>query len=992
MAKLTKKEIHIVEMYVRYFGTVATEKQIESFDGVKSLSKITADIRKDADNSKIGLTPTEFLNDVFQNLFGRDANPKDLKYVKTIENNKNLPIATIIKNGSRDDKAVYNTKKLVAQMVATEGRSYELDNINQDNYKSIYNAKKGLLVSTVDDLEAKISNVPDIINGKTDMLTTGVDTLVGTAKNDMFLATSSSTQWTVADSIDGGKGVDTLKLIDNAAITLALPVAATVKNVEILDLISGGAVIADSTSFDGVTDLYTTSKTSAAGVNTKVTAAATTNINVNSTNAAAAGIETVVVDGGKDVTVVSKNNALDTITVGGTTAAAGTVTTVINDGYVDADATATATTTLGNTTINGGTKINASSKVEFTAAQITAAKTIASANQDIVAQGIVTVNGNASTTEVTVSQTAAQAAAGTGGAGATDGRIAITAGNVTINDVNKLDNTKAGTIETVTVKNAAAVIVDSDALKTLNLEGTIASVTATSTSTKATVDTLALNLNGVTIAAAGLATIDTDVKTLNVNSSTTASTLNSLVAAGAKTINISGDAALTVTTLTATATNKVITVTNTAGVTITNALDTDVTFTGGAGKDSVTLTTGYTKAINMGAGDDTVVYAVAGAGGSLNGGDGNDTLVVSADSAIAGLPEVSGFEVLKVKGTSAAGGTTHNAHTFKALEVGTNTVNTTFTNVAAGVGLTVLEANTGITTKVTLANATGTADVFDLTLKSATLINAGTVDLAGVETVNINVADAATAGSAAVIHILDLVATSATKVVVSGNNGLNLTNVGNTKITTFDASGVVANDTATTTDTAVNLKVTFASANNTIGEVVTIIGGAGNDKLTGTLNANDTIIGGAGDDELVYTGGADTFTGGAGNDTFVINYEGTKTKYLTITDLTKGDIIDVTGMLADAAKGLVDGTVGAKTTLGAAATFDEYLNEAAKADGATTNAAAEWFQFEGNTYLVIDNTAGATFTEGTDAVIKITGLVDLNNATTTAATDIITIA
>ena len=55
----------------------------------------------------------------------------------------------------------------------------------------------------------------------------------------------------------------------------------------------------------------------------------------------------------------------------------------------------------------------------------------------------------------------------------------------------------------------------------------------------------------------------------------------------------------------------------------------------------------YTKAINMGAGDDTVVYAAAGAGGSLNGGDGNDTLVVSADSAIAGLPEVSGFEVLE---------------------------------------------------------------------------------------------------------------------------------------------------------------------------------------------------------------------------------------------------------------------------------------------------------------------------------------------------------
>ena len=87
MANL-KKEKHIVEMYVRYFGTVATEEQIKSFDGVKSLSKITADIRKDADNSKIGLTPTEFLHDVFQNLFGRDANPKELNSI--ISNIKKL--------------------------------------------------------------------------------------------------------------------------------------------------------------------------------------------------------------------------------------------------------------------------------------------------------------------------------------------------------------------------------------------------------------------------------------------------------------------------------------------------------------------------------------------------------------------------------------------------------------------------------------------------------------------------------------------------------------------------------------------------------------------------------------------------------------------------------------------------------------------------------------------------------------------------------------
>lgn len=965
MAKLTKKQEHIVEMYVRYFGTVATEEQIKSFDGVKSLSKITADIRKDADNSKTGLTPTEFLNDVFQNLFGRDANPKDLKYVKTIENNKNLPIATIIKNGSRDDKAVYNTKKLVAQMVAAEGRSYELDNINQDNYLSIYNAKKGLLVSTVDDLEAKISNVPDIINGKTDMLDTGVDTFTGTAKNDMFLATSSSTQWTVADSIDGGKGVDTLKLIDNAAITLALPVAATVKNVEILDLISGGAVTADSTTFDGVTDLYTTSKTSAAGVNTKVTAAATTNINVNSTNGDAAGAETVVVDGGKDVTVVSKNNVADTITVGGTTAAAGKVS-VTSTGTAAGSATA-----QGNIAVTGGTEITVN---QYAGNAVNTTNT----------GGTITVTGNEKTTTVTVNQSATAVAAAT--------VVGYTAGAVTVNDKNTASTTLADTIETVTVKNAGVVTIDSGALKTLNLEGKITSVTANDVTVKTgitAVDTLALNLKDVTTTAV---TADADVKTLNIASSKDASTVTTLTSAGATAINVSGDAALTVTNLGAGAANQVITVTNTAGVTIGNALATDVKFTGGAGADSVVLANGFTKAITMGAGNDTVKITALPTVGTIDGGAGDDKLISDGIStALSAEPRITGFEILRVE-NAASTTTTHNAFTLKALELAGNANaanSTTFTNVAAGVGLTVLTAQTATT--VNLFDVSGTADVFNLTLSNATAATqaAGTVTIAGVETINITTVDAGTAANtAATADSIVLFAADATSIVVSGNNGLTFTAAGSSfaKVTNFDASAVVGNDTITI-DTPANLAVTFASANVTVGAAVSIKGGAGNDTLTGTAQANDTIIGGAGNDTINYNGGIDTLTGGAGNDIFVIGTvasvnANTKSIHATITDLAKGDSINLSavGNIADMTAAQM---LAAKVSVASGATFDQALN--ASITGAAND--VKWFQFENNTYLVVDGAAGGTeFVNGADSVIKITGLVDLSNSTINTAT------
>ena len=184
--------------------------------------------------------------------------------------------------------------------------------------------------------------------------------------------------------------------------------------------------------------------------------------------------------------------------------------------------------------------------------------------------------------------------------------------------------------------------------------------------------------------------------------------------------------------------------------------------------------------------------------------------------------------------------------------------------------------------------------------------------------------------------------------------------------------------TGAATDAAA-LAVTFTSVNNTLGEVVTIKGGSGNDVLTGSATANDIISGGAGNDIITYDGGADVFTGGAGNDTFVVGVAGTKTAYLTIADATAGDIIDLSALGTVAAKTAAQ-MLAAKVTLGAAATFDQYLDSAA-AGGANSLA---WFNFGGDTYLVVDQNAGNTFVSGTDAVIKLTGVVSLGTSSISA--------
>ncbi len=67
--------------------------------------------------------------------------------------------------------------------------------------------------------------------------------------------------------------------------------------------------------------------------------------------------------------------------------------------------------------------------------------------------------------------------------------------------------------------------------------------------------------------------------------------------------------------------------------------------------------------------------------------------------------------------------------------------------------------------------------------------------------------------------------------------------------------------------------------------------------------------------------------------------------------------------------------------MGGVSSFANYLDAAAASNGATAGTEVNWFQFNGNTYLVLDNDATATFKDGTDLVIELVGSVDLTNST-----------
>jgi S-layer protein len=328
----------------------------------------------------------------------------------------------------------------------------------------------------------------------------------------------------------------------------------------------------------------------------------------------------------------------------------------------------------------------------------------------------------------------------------------------------------------------------------------------------------------------------------------------------------------------------------TAGVNATAA----TTVNGGGGKDAIytglgndTIDGGSGKdTINSGAGNDTVIGGADNdtihfSGNftikdSVDGGDGTDTLTLNNTDATTlaaySLGQVntmngriSNMEVVNFGTLLAQSIDMGRVDSISSVVLGNLAGASGLTGLAATNNVQIL-ATTGQTLTLGLADDTGTADVVNIQLTSDSAVDVTTsagITVANVETINVNGADPA-AGGTSDINVMTLTANKATSIVVTGNDGLNLTATGSAKVTSFDASAVAA---ITSTDTATNMAVTYTSVNTSASAAVTIKGGAGNDTLQGNAGA-DTITGGAGTDTITYTGGNDTLSGGAGVDTF----------------------------------------------------------------------------------------------------------------------------
>lgn len=590
-------------------------------------------------------------------------------------------------------------------------------------------------------------------------------------------------------------------------------------------------------------------------------------------------------------------------------------------------------------------------------------------------------------------------------AGATDGVMGVTAGAVTVNDV-------SGTITTITLDGfgAASSTTNTSVLSTLNLSHANNVAIPGALTVADTAATLALNVEALGASAADAVLIFTAAPTtLNVVS--TGTNYVNLTAAATETLNVSGTGLFDI-DATDLAALKTVVVSGTAGLslnpgvantvtsintaattgTVTSTINgTVATYTGGAGVDKVSLDTGtsLTKAIDLGAGDDTLTFgalAVTASTAALAGGEGTDTLSMTtavADGLDAGAQSFyTSFEHLTLSDAYGDVDANLDTLTLNLANLGFTSYVTTSGTVADGGnsdvlvldkmasgGTVVLTAN-GLISVTNADFATPTTDVLNAVLSSTGDLAAGTLTAANVETINISTVDTEVATTPTKnVDSLTLTADKATSVMLSGADDLTLTMTGSTKVTAIDAHTMTGGLTVT------SLNTTTAT---------TITGGSGNDVLTAATGTTaDILIGGAGDDTLTANAGLDTLTGGAGNDLFVIGTPSlNSSSYATITDFAAGDLIKMAG---------ADSFAASKVVQADTAVFQDYANAAMNAIGVDDVA---WFQYLGNTYIVMDKgtTDSVTFINGNDFVVKLTGLVDLTDATFNDTHDTIALA
>ena len=399
-------------------------------------------------------------------------------------------------------------------------------------------------------------------------------------------------------------------------------------------------------------------------------------------------------------------------------------------------------------------------------------------------------------------------------------------------------------------------------------------------------------------------------------------------------------------------------------------------FTGNFAK--FTLNNAENSTVKLGSGDDVVALTATANKQTIDGGAGTDLVSVTSNTAETGAGDkvtFNNFEGLKISNTLAHDIDMSKWSGFTNITLADGSESKSITKLANNSTITLEKVALAATKNLTLGVKdadTGTNDTVNIVLDPKTftvtppstdkvgLNNAGNFVIDDIENVNIT-------------SNLDTEKTEGVKNTVKFN-------------ATADAKGVLTN--ATIKGDA-DTEVIFGS---NIKKIKALDASALEGKFTfdSTAHLADKAVikGGAKDDTITFASTmATTVTGGAGKDTFVINkgidpvtFAASKTS--TITDFTKGDTIKIGGSTAAVTQDKI-----VKYETSGSLDFANNFKEALKAAGDQKVAYFTYRDPDTNstdTYIVKSNGANAV-ADSDDYVVKLSGAVDLSNATITTS-------
>ncbi len=737
-----------------------------------------------------------------------------------------------------------------------------------------------------------------------------------------------------------------------------------------------------------------------------------TSVTVNETGAATLNIDQYVASSGA-ITVNDTGDLGGGINVGTGTFGTGSITSSSNAGTITINDTS-AFTSAGSSTASyiqsyGGSTVTINQNLAVASTLASAIATDPTQTLTTVTGGDVYVQGNASTTTVTVNQTAAVAATkavtavsgvaavtgvtaaaqapgvdavagvtavkGVNAVTGVTGVVGVVDGWVSVVDVNYESTTLAGTITTITANNFSNVTVYDNSLQTLTLSnGSNIYFNQLATNTVAA-KTLALNLNNVNGAMYSVGTgAKIGLTTLNVTTSGKDSSLSYISDTVLTNLNVSGSNNLTVGglgglnhagstaalaiavsgaagfndggTFANTFAGSTLTTTSSGTITATlHASGTD-TFTGSTGQDVITITADQTKAVTGGSATNNEIVL-------------NNTAATFTASGTKTVANVTGFTTL---GTNTGSSGTFDMSVlkgFNAIDVQNMTATTaeTFTMVTAGTSLSIdsigaAQTAGGIVYQTSDTN--GPRDTLALTLGAATnktdltlfSLTLEDANLVGVGTVNLVSND--TGGTGTGVNTI-------TTLVDNGLSVLNVSGTGALTIGTLDET-----TTAATSFTLNNTETNAAASGVTIGSFT--------DYSLGTLNFTGTGV-----------SNISTLKDNSG----VINISNTDAAGVTIGTLTDAGV--AAGLsLTMGFSGSGATTVNTLTNTSSTTTAESFTNSssAAVTIGSVTNDAAVVTE----TY---SNTGTGSMTVSMDsnvnvATLNLLGNVDYTNTTSVA--------